>query len=569
MDHAPGSRVLCFGVCGILFVTLAFCTLRLQFGSSLPTTDDALLGGTPSDVGVWRVPVWRRRPHFFQDPKLRLDAHYRLWENHGGSLDNFEVPLAKESSVQYVGLMALGSPPQPFAVAFDTGSANLWVPGRTCQNCDAEGNAHRRFNPDASQSYTGDPRGATIDYGAGSCMGSLAVEELSLGNMTVAGVPFLEVLVSSPVFQASGVDGIFGLALGGVAALGGVPSPIEAIAGAHGPRMRAPVFSFQMPEDPEEPDAPGHLVFGAVNASSYPRGMHWVELLRPAEGRPHGRWAVPVDTVRIGGLPTSGRVAVMDISTGPLVLPRADAKVLFRAVQQARAVEGAPCSTLPVISFTLAGQVYALTGADYGVWEGTGCALRVLASDEPHWVLGDVFQRKYPVVFDFGSQPPRVALPAVVAPQAESSGYRIVMTLLTASLALGGFWMLPHAARQLRKRGAALPMGCWGGPAKIRPWHRATARGLASSVFANAVDAAEAAASSAASPGPQCNAQRVETYVIAGSESSCGSDDEGSGDAEDARSPEGLPTSPGSGFWRWGNAIRSASARASLSTVQG
>merc|ERR1712190_540556 len=100
--------------------------------------------------------------------------------------------------------------------------------------------------------------------------------------------------------------------------------------------------------------------------------------------------------------------AIVDSGTSLLAGPQDEVAAIALLLGATRSREGVymiPCAQSPSISFALGGREYTLQGSDLVVGKSDGnCLLGLQGLDMPLWILGDVFMRKYYVLFDWGQR---------------------------------------------------------------------------------------------------------------------------------------------------------------------
>ena len=111
-----------------------------------------------------------------------------------------------DEDVEWVGPISIGTPPQPFTIDFDTGSADLWVPSSKCNQpaCAVKHQYH------ASNSSTSTPQPGTFTtiYADGSgVQGSIYTDTVSVAGIRAQGQIFSPVTTISPSFLDDPADG--------------------------------------------------------------------------------------------------------------------------------------------------------------------------------------------------------------------------------------------------------------------------------------------------------------------------------------------------------------------------
>jgi hypothetical protein len=100
--------------------------------------------------------------------------------------DEENIILKNTMNAQYIGEIKVGTPPQSFMVVFDTGSADLWVPGEKCAAESPNCAAKSTFKTGASSTNKAVAEGAkqdfAIHYGSGPVSGSFTVDQVVVGQ---------------------------------------------------------------------------------------------------------------------------------------------------------------------------------------------------------------------------------------------------------------------------------------------------------------------------------------------------------------------------------------------------
>ncbi|KAG5445908.1 plasmepsin-2 [Clonorchis sinensis] len=356
---------------------------------------------------VLRVPLkpLRSTRRTVQDAQTALDRVRTKWTKR---LSNQPFPekLDNYMDSQYYGEIAIGTPPQPFKVVFDTGSSNLWVPSNRCSPWNEACRLHHRYDCEKSSTYKANGKPFSIQYGTGSVSGVLSTDVVTVSSAKVQDQTFGEA-INEPglVFVVAKFDGILGLAFQSIAVDNVVPVFDNMISQG---LVEKPLFSVWLDRNDVQ-DIGGEIMFGGINKEHYMGDMYFVPLSSETY------WQIDLDGIQVTSLTlcAQGCQAIVDTGTTLIVGPTADVNQLNEALG-AVSIEGGlsvlECSqiyTLPPIEFSINGENLTLQPTDY-VQEmsyrgGTICTSGFSGMETPGaptWILGDVFIGAYYTVFD-------------------------------------------------------------------------------------------------------------------------------------------------------------------------
>lgn len=324
--------------------------------------------------------------------RSRLRAKYApgvvLWTASPGN-----ITIENYQDLSYYGVISVGTPPQSFEVVYDTGSSNLWVPNAQAQQ--GECNVKHVYDHFNSSTFYKNCTPFSITYGSGPVSGYLSVDTVTIAEYQLPNFTFAEMTDVSGLSTSycdGYFDGICGMAWGALSS--GLPTPMGELASSG--QLSEQVFAFYLGDQ-----TTGELVIGGVDPAHY-TGEFFVA---PLTDRDY--WRVNMTGLAAAGNTYSNAAtsAIVDSGTSFLAGPQSDVDFIVEMIGALQYLSGlyqVDCGSSSTVTFSIGGKDFDLSVQEIiVVSEGGVCLLGMQSIQQPLWILGDVFMRKYYVKFDW------------------------------------------------------------------------------------------------------------------------------------------------------------------------
>ncbi|KAM6972641.1 gastricsin-like [Aplochiton taeniatus] len=362
--------------------------------------------------GIYRVPLHKhksmrqkllekgeRLPYI--DPALKYQP--QPTEFSGSS----SMYINNYADTTYYGAITIGTPPQSFQVLFDTGSSNLWVDSIYCNT--ASCNAHNKFNPQQSSTFSANGQTFYLPYGTGSLYGVFGYDTVNVAGIYVT---HQEIGMSTnepgQTFEVAVFDGIMGMAYPSLASGGETPMMDNIFSLG---LLQANIFAFYLTRGATEGS---ELSLGVVDTSKYQGQLYWT----PVTSETY--WQIGVQSFLINGQETGwcsqGCQSIVDTGTSMLTAPQGVLASLMQSIgaQQNQygnyMVDCSQINNLPTLTFVVSGNNFPLPPSAYIIQNNENgnlyCSVGIIPTylpsqnGQPLWIMGDVFLREYYSVYD-------------------------------------------------------------------------------------------------------------------------------------------------------------------------
>lgn len=298
----------------------------------------------------------------------------------------------------------------------DTGSANIWVPGSTCNYSACR--VHSRYNASLSSTHEYNSTKFSTRYGTGGVSGYISQDTLWINDLEVKSQLFAEATSEPDLFIPTHFDGILGLGHHSVA-INGIRPPFYNMLDQG--LLDESIFSFYTGDTRQGTDSV--CILGGTNETKYEGEVTYLPLRRPIF------WETTLDALTLGNetidLIDIDIGATLDTGTTLLAIPTNFAELLnLRIGATQNSSDGLyylPCTdrdALPNLTFTLSGHDFGISAYDYVLELQNGRCISTFQGLDtgemvgPLFVLGDAFLRRWYSVFDLGGE--RVGLAKAV-----------------------------------------------------------------------------------------------------------------------------------------------------------
>jgi len=342
----------------------------------------ALLGAASAE----RIPL-KHNPLTVADLKYQKNIFQRYL---GKSLGEEDIPVIDYMNTQYFIEIMLGSNEQVFKVVPDTGSSNLWVYSLNCTTLACK--SHNQYDPSASSTYVANGEAFDISYGSGSVDGYVSQDVAKLTENLSATMEFGEIQKADGItFLVSDMDGILGLAYPTIS-VDRLPVFMDEVA------LDSRSFAFYLHDNPEK----SYMTMPGIDESLNLEKIYTHDVVQKTY------WNVNIEkmTGPNGVIETPGIMAAIDSGTSLIVGSKTIIDPLIEGIVVNEFCRG--IDQLPDITFTFDGIDYVLGYQDYVVQVEqngiTECVMGIASADLgdsfPYIIVGDVFMRPYPTLFD-------------------------------------------------------------------------------------------------------------------------------------------------------------------------
>ncbi|KAJ1978066.1 hypothetical protein H4R35_002053 [Dimargaris xerosporica] len=329
--------------------------------------------------------------------------------NHAAKVTRFinrtdVVDLNNTSGVMFHGQVNIGTPPQPFTVVFDTGSADLWIPSGQCVASACQ--AKQRYYGPASRDYQMGIEPFAVLYGSGFVSGIQSQDTVTMGAaLRLTNHTFGEAIDLSPFFTKVPFDGVVGLAFSSLPQTTS-ETMVDHMVRQH--QIERAVFAFALGLGPA--GNAGQVTFGGTLPSAYIGPIRYLDVISSLY------WEMTLDRVSVHAsnspqvdVPIEATSAAVDTGTTFILMSQADALAINTRIgakprRNNSSVFDISCDIrhLPTVTLWLGDMAFGLPPDAYVRHSKDGVCTTGFSGGnfDTMWVLGITFLKYYYSVFD-------------------------------------------------------------------------------------------------------------------------------------------------------------------------